>query len=130
MMATPIPAPTSPARVILVDDDPAVTRAIEFSFGLEGLQVSAFPDAAHLLDSPGLSEAGCLILDYQLPDMDGLHLLARLREDGVTAPAILITSNPKRVLRQQAAEAGAPIIEKPLLSDALLDSVKRALGTA
>ena len=116
--------------VILVDDDPAVTRAIEFAFGLEGLNVSTYADAAQVLESPRLADAGCLVLDYQLPDMDGLHLLARLREGGVTAPAILITTNPNRALRQQAAQAGTQIIEKPLLSDALLNSVRQALAAA
>ena len=134
--ACPAPAPAAAvpaahgAWVILVDDDPAVARAIEFAFGLEGLKVATYPDGARALASGRLPEAGCLVLDYQLPDMDGLQLLQRLRDGGVTAPAILVTTNPRRALRHRAEAAGAPIIEKPLLSDALLDSVRQALGPA
>ncbi|MDO1559527.1 response regulator [Brevundimonas sp. 2R-24] len=118
------------AQIVLVDDDPAVTRAIEFSFGLEGLTVWSYADGAGALSSDRLDDAGCLVLDYQLPDMDGLELLRRLRVQGVSAPAILITSNPKRDMRRRAEAAGAPIVEKPLLSDALLESVREALAEA
>ena len=116
--------------VVLVEDDPAVTRAIEFSFGLEGLRVRSYPDGATALASDQPAKAGCLVLDFHLPDMDGLELLEQLRADGVSAPAILITTNPKAALRQRALAAGAPIVEKPLLTDGLLDSVRHALKAA
>lgn len=114
--------------VILVDDDPAVARAVAFALGLEGLRVSAHTDGKQALASIHLPYAGCLVLDYHLPDMDGLELLRRLRERGVDAPAILVTSNPKQALRARAASAGALIIEKPLLTDALLVAIRQALG--
>jgi two-component system response regulator FixJ len=128
MIAAPKPRPAP--CVVLVEDDPAVTRAIEFSFGLEGLQVRSYPDGATALASDQPRHAGCLVLDFQLPDMDGLELLERLRADGVSAPAILITTNPKTALRRRAQVAGAPIVEKPLLTDGLLDSVRQALEAA
>ena len=71
---------------------------------------------------------GCLVLDYNLPGIDGLDLLERLRAAEVTLPAILITTNPRKALRARAALAGVQIVEKPLLTDALRDSVNAALG--
>ena len=127
---TPVPTSHSDPCVVLVDDDPAVTRAIEFSFGLEGLQVRSYPDGATALASDQPRQAGCLVLDFHLPDMDGLELLDRMRARGVSAPAILITTNPKAALRRRALAAGAPIVEKPLLTDGLLDSVRHALKAA
>ena len=115
--------------VLLVDDDPAVTHAVQFSFDLEGLDVRSFSDAAGLLGAD-LPAQGCLVLDYHLPDMDGLELLERLRADGVRLPAVLMTTNPRMILKARAAAAGVPIIEKPLLTDALLTAVRRALGKA
>lgn len=114
--------------VILVDDDPAVTHAMQFSFDLEGLDVRSFRDAESVLAASDLPETGCLIIDHNLPGMDGLALLEQLRAIGVRLPAILITTNPRTALRNRAAAAGVPIIEKPLLTDALLTTVRKALA--
>lgn len=114
--------------VILVDDDPAVTHAVQFSFDLEGLDVRSFSDAESLLAMQDLPKEGCLVLDYRLPGADGLELLERLRAKGVRMPAVLITTNPRPHLRTRAAAAGVPIIEKPLLTDALLTAVRSALA--
>ncbi|MDI1328104.1 MAG: response regulator [Brevundimonas sp.] len=121
------PNPPRPA-VFLVDDDPAVAHAVQFSFDLEGLNVSSFRDAESLLAAGDLPEKGCLVLDYHLPGLDGLELLDRLRANDVRMPAVLITTNPRPHLRARAAAAGVPIIEKPLLTDALLTAVRSALA--
>ena len=125
---TSLPTLSARPAVVLVDDDPAVAHAVQFSFDLEGLDVRSFRDAESLLASGDLPEKGCLILDYQLPGADGLSLLEQLRANGVDLPAILITTNPRPHLRARAAAAGVPIIEKPLLTDALLTAVCSALG--
>lgn len=124
-----IPVSTSPRpTVILVDDDPAVAHAVQFSFDLEGLDVRSYRDAESLLASPVMPENGCLVVDQNLPGMSGLALLERLRAIGVRLPAILITTNPRAVLRDRAAAAAIPIVEKPLLTDALLMTVRKALS--
>lgn len=126
---TVLPAITaSRPAVFLVDDDPAVAHAVQFSFDLEGLDVRNFRDAEALLASGALPDKGCLVLDYQLPGVNGLELLDRLRANGVRLPAVLITTNPRTNLRARAAAAGVPIIEKPLLTDALLTAVRSALA--
>lgn len=114
--------------ILLVEDDPAVVNALTFSLELEGFDVCAYADGEALLASTPLPTRGCLVLDYNLPGIDGLDLLERLRAAEVNLPAILITTNPRRALRLQAAMAGVQIIEKPLLTDALRDSVRNALA--
>lgn len=121
-------SPGSRPTVFLVDDDPAVAHAVQFSFDLEGLDVRNFRDAESLLACGPLPDKGCLVIDYQLPGVDGLALLDRLRENGVRMPAVLITTNPRPHLRARAAAAGVPIIEKPLLTDGLLSAVHSALA--
>lgn len=118
---------TSPAPVVaLVEGDPAVTHAISFAFGLEGLQVRPHAAGADLL-ADGAAGVGCIVANAQLPDMSGLELLGRLRAEGVRTPGILIATHPGPALRQGARAAGVAIVEMPLLNDALLDTVRSAL---
>ncbi len=116
--------------VIVVDDDPAVRNSLKFSLEIEGFAVRTYRDGGDLLGDSALPSDGCLVIDYLMPDMSGLDLLDRLRVRHVEMPAILITSHPSSVLRERAADAGVPIIEKPFLGNALVDGIRGALGQA
>lgn len=63
-----------------------------------------------------------------MPTMNGLELLARLRDRGVSIPAVVITSHPNRKLRERIAAAGVPLIEKPFLGNALTERIREAFG--
>ena len=117
-------SPPPPARaILLVEDDEAVRTSLQFALELEGFTVDAFrTSAAALAHRP--SSCAALIVDYWLPDINGLALLARLRAAGVDAPALLITSNPTTLLRTRAKAVGAIVIEKPLLGDAIIAAVQ------
>jgi len=114
--------------IFVVDDDVAVRSSLKFSLEIEGFSVKAYPEAANLLAEADLPSAGCLVLDYNLPGMNGLALLKRLRERGISMPALLITTHPSLALRERAAAAGIRIIEKPLLNNALLEGLREALA--
>jgi FixJ family two-component response regulator len=120
----------SPQRplIVIVDDDPAVRGALTFSLELDGFDVEACDSGEALLRHPLSARKTCLVIDQKLPGMSGLDALARLRARNVTAPAILITSNPQRALRDAARSAGVPIVEKPLLGDALVGDIRRAFA--
>jgi two-component system, LuxR family, response regulator FixJ len=122
-------SPVHPAIVIVVDDDPAVLNSLKFAFEIEGFDVRAYPSAGALLDNGGLPGRGCLVLDYQMPGMNGLALLKRLRDRGETLPALLITT-PNAAVYSQAAAAGVPIVEKPLFGDTLVGKVRDMLATS
>jgi two-component system response regulator FixJ len=66
------------------------------------------------------------VIDYNLPGMNGLTPLDKLRERAVSMPAILITTHPSAAVCQRAAAAGISIIEKPLLGNALIEGVRHA----
>jgi FixJ family two-component response regulator len=116
--------------VVLVDDDRAVLNALKFSLELDGFQVATYARGSELLARSSFPTAGCLIIDFRLPDMDGLSLLAALRRRAVTLPAILITSRPNAALRRRAAADHVSIVEKPLLGDALSNSIQSLLAGA
>ena len=113
--------------VVIVDDDPAVRGSLTFSLELDGFDVEAFESGEALLLRELPLRPTCIVLDQKLPGISGLEALRQLRARHVESPAILITSHPHRDLVEAAAEAGVSIVEKPLLGDALLRDIHRAL---
>ncbi|MBB3889658.1 FixJ family two-component response regulator [Phenylobacterium haematophilum] len=116
-----------PAPLLLVDDDPAVRTALKFALEIDGYEVETFPDAESLAACPRLPAEGCLVVDLQLPGMDGLELVEVLRRRAVRLPALLITTHPNAQVRSRAKAAGVDIVEKPLLAETLGEAINRAL---
>jgi FixJ family two-component response regulator len=116
------------ATVLVVEDDAALAESLKFALELEGFDARTFGDAESVLAAPSLPERGCLIVDLKLPGLDGLELIRRLRERGVALPAVLMTSNPLPGFRARAAAALTPIVEKPLLCDDLVDTVRELIA--
>jgi two-component system, LuxR family, response regulator FixJ len=113
--------------VIVVDDDGAVRNSLKFSLEIEGFAVRTYSDGQELLNRGDASASSCLIIDYNLPGISGLEMIARLREEHVNVPAILITSLPTLATTEHARQAHIPIVEKPFLDNALIDQVHAAL---
>jgi FixJ family two-component response regulator len=114
--------------VFVVDDDAAVRNSLKFSLEIEGFEVLVFADGQQLLGQSELPVPGCLVVDQHLPQMKGLELITELRRRDSRIPAILITSNPSDAIRRQAALAGVPIVEKPLLNSMLFDVIRQAMA--
>ena len=122
-----MPAVTGP--VLVVDDDAAVRQSLKFALEQEGLEVRLYGSGAQLLADGELPSAGCLVIDFAMPDMDGIVLLDRLRERKVDLPAILISSPASPRLRERALRVGFRLVlEKPLEDGALLEGVTGALA--
>jgi two-component system, LuxR family, response regulator FixJ len=116
-LATPLPV------IAIVDDDPAVCNSLKFSLELEGFAVRAYRSGAEFLAAGDFRDCNCFIIDQRMPGMSGMELIAILREGKVSIPAILIVSQLNNVLSARAAEARIPIIEKPLLNNALVEKI-------
>lgn len=114
--------------VIVVDADAGLRHSLWFSLAAEGYAVSTYANGGELLSIRELPERACLVVDYNLPDMTGLDLVAQLRDRSVGLPIILVTNNPNAPLRRRAEKAGVPMIEKPLLGDSLLNRIVAAFG--
>lgn len=120
--------PGGTPTVVIIDDDAAVTASLRFALETEGLSVKDYQSAAALLAEVDPGRTGCLVIDYLLPETNGLELLRTLRSMGVAAPAIIITTNPGAVLEERVEAAGAEIIEKPLLGNALVEAIRASLN--
>ncbi|MBV9835887.1 MAG: response regulator [Alphaproteobacteria bacterium] len=115
--------------VAIVDDDAAVRHALKFALESEGLNVRVHGRAPALLDDPELYRYGCLVIDYRMPDVDGLELVDALRRRGVSAPIIMITGRANAGMRERAGRAGIDtILEKPLSDSALSTAIHSALA--
>ncbi|MFN3513853.1 MAG: response regulator transcription factor [Phenylobacterium sp.] len=115
--------------VILVDDDAALRTALKFNLEVEGFEVETCESGEAFLLRPAHPGPSCVILDYNLPGATGLETLHQLRQRGDDTPALIITSNPPLTLRDAVRETtGARLVEKPLLGDALLGSIRELLA--
>jgi two-component system, LuxR family, response regulator FixJ len=117
-----------PPLVIVIDDDPAVCGSLKFSLELEGFVVRTYGSGAELLRTDDFDACKCFVVDQRMPTMTGMELIGKLRDQRILTPAILIISHPSAVLSARAASAGIPIVEKPLLNNALVDRIRDACG--
>ncbi len=107
-------------RVVIVEDDPALLSALQFSLEAEGYEVRAFATQSEILARREVFlAAACLVVDYRMAPLDGLELCALLQGLGFEAPAILVTSHPDEECRRSARALGVKIVEKPLLTNDL-----------
>ena len=68
------------------------------------------------------------VIDQKLADTTGLEIIMRLRASGVATPSVLITTNLPTHLRIRATTLAIPIVEKPLLTDALFATIRELIG--
>ncbi|WP_121117723.1 histidine kinase [Croceibacterium ferulae] len=104
----------NPRPIIVFEQDRAVLASLQFALALEGYRV--VDGESRATDPAG---AACLIIEQRRHADTGLRLLDRLRARGLRAPAILLATNPPAATKSQAIEAGAILVEKPLLGDRL-----------
>ena len=121
---------TNRPTVVIVDDDSAVCGSLKFSLELEGFAVRIYSDAAEALRASNLDACDCFVIDQRMPKMTGLELIDALRRRHISTPAILIISHPNDTVSVRAANAGIPIVEKPLLTNALVERIREACGLA
>jgi FixJ family two-component response regulator len=121
--------PNSTPVVAIVDDDAAVGNAIEVLMRSMGLIARAFSSGAEFLRSPELARTGCLVVDFDMPNMSGLDLHNNLSLLGKKIPTVLITAYPNDAIRARALQAGVICyLPKPFDESELLKCIHTALG--
>ena len=114
--------------VCIIDDDESVRVATTCLVRSLGHAVRTFASGEEFLKSPYVEDAGCLIVDVNMPRMSGLELQSRLREKGLAPPIIFITAYPEERARARALEAGAICyLDKPFDSATLIECLDLAL---
>lgn len=123
-------SPYKPA-VYVVDDDAGVLGSLRFLLETDGFNVRTFRSGTALLNAAQPTGVDCLVIDYKMPDMNGIDLVGLLRGNKVAAPVILITGYPDEKIAARAAAAGVEhVLLKPLLGDSLVKHIKSAIHGA
>jgi len=118
------------AMIYVVDDDLDVLGSLQFLLETDGFDVRTFKSGAALLEDAAPAGADCFVIDYKMPNMNGLDLVKRLRNRHISAPIILITGYPDEHIPEMAATVGVHhVLRKPLLDDSLIGHIRGALGT-
>ncbi|MEZ6088793.1 MAG: response regulator [Pirellulaceae bacterium] len=113
--------------VCIVDDDDAVRMSLGNLFRAHGYRVKLFSLAKEFLDQL-VAEPACLILDLEMPGLNGFDLQAQLRDRGMDVPTIILTGHGDVPRSVRAMKAGATdFISKPFDTNQLLESVERAM---
>lgn len=115
------------ANILFIDDDPytlaTYQKAVEI-FGHQALIASTATEAIDLMIDEALD---LIILDKNMPDMDGFELLSQIKDRKIvnTTPIVMISADPKELVMDQALQAGATAyVSKPIRLDTLMKLIQ------
>lgn len=118
----------APSIVHVIDDDPAVRRALDSLFRSVGLETRTYETATGFLEHDPPSAPGCLVVDIRLPDMNGLDFQDRILSGGLQMPVILMTGHADIPMTVRGMKAGAvDFLTKPFRDQDMLDAVMAAI---
>src|SRR5438270_13116266 len=95
------------ARVLVVDDEPAVRRALERALKLESYDVTLAEDGEEALDVLARQPAAAVVLDEMMPRLDGLEVCRRMRKAGDRTPILMLTARDAIDDRVKGLDVGA-----------------------
>jgi FixJ family two-component response regulator len=112
--------------IAVVDDDPAVLKALSRLLRSHAFRARTYGSGQEFLSALPAGLPDCLIVDLQMPEMNGLELQQHLASNGIKIPTILITAYDDVALRDQAGLVAS--LRKPLQEKALFDAIDKAVG--
>ena len=117
------------ATIFVVDDDVSARRGLSRLLRTAGYNVFSYADASEFLAAVTQTPKTCLLIDAQMPGLNGICLMEELASRGISIPAIFITADGNPETRDLAREIGAVgFFRKPVDGPALLDAIEWALS--
>jgi FixJ family two-component response regulator len=114
--------------IAIVDDDPAVLKALSRLLRTHSFRARTFASGQELLGALPAGLPECLIVDLQMPEMNGLELQRHLVSNGITIPMILISAHDDIALSEHEPGIVASL-RKPLQEQVLFEAIGKAVGT-
>jgi FixJ family two-component response regulator len=115
-------------RISILDDDPAVTRALDRLLSANQFDVQTYENASELIASMEFSSPDCLILDLFMGDMSGSEIHEHLRAKNIVVPTIIITAHAAADMHTKYDAKGiAAFLGKPLHGPTLIQAIYAAI---
>src|SRR5260370_15238105 len=117
------------SQVYVLDDDISVREAVESLIRSVGLRVRTLASAQDVLASLRKERQNCLVLDIQLPDINGFELQQELAANDIQIPIIFLTGHGDIPMSVRAIKAGAlEFLTKPFEDEDLLEAIRNAIA--
>lgn len=117
--------------IYIVDDDESVIAALQNLLSSEGYLISAFTSPTEFLQQPQYHTPSCLIVDLNMPSLNGFDVSENLTERGYSIPTIFLTGFGTIPITVKAMKAGAfQFLTKPVMPDDLIQVVSEAIALA
>ena len=118
-------------RVFVVDDEASVRKSLGRLLKAAGYRVETFASAREFLQRPADNAIACLVLDVQMPELNGMELQQALMDTNRVLPIVFITGHGDIPMSVRAMKAGATdFLSKPFDEKDLLEAIQRALDQA
>ena len=123
-----------PLRILLAEDHPTNRRVVQLILGSQGVDLISVEDGAQALEAFAASDFDLVLMDMQMPCMDGLSATRAIRSlegerGGARTPVIMLSANAMAEHRQEALAAGADLhVAKPITAASLLAGIHQAVG--
>lgn len=121
---------SQPPLLAIVDDDEPVLSGLRHLLHACGFKAETFTSGLAFLDSLPALRPACVLLDIQMPGLDGYEVMAAMAASGFFLPVILMTGDTNPAVREQALRAGAvALLRKPFTDVQMLEAIGGALGS-
>jgi CheY-like chemotaxis protein len=120
---------TSPLPTILVvDDEPGIRTMIQFELSQQGYEILTAESGVKALEMLDGRKVDLILTDMRMPQMDGLELIARVRQILPTIPIVLMTGFVEERVRKVQEQKVSGTLNKPFTIDQLAEMVHKVLG--
>jgi len=110
--------------VHIVDDDESVQKALSRLMRSAGIESCTYESSKSFLEKVHNDSHACILMDMNMPNMNGLELAAQLKQKGIQLPVIAISARDDDGVRQLARDLGVKFfLRKPVDDQALLDAI-------
>jgi FixJ family two-component response regulator len=119
----------SPALIAIIDDDPSVCRALKRLIRSLGMRAATFPSGESFFHTVGsVEKPDCVVVDVQMPGMNGLEVQERMVQELPDIPLIFMTAHSDEAVAKRVVAMGAVgFLNKPFADNSLIELIQQAL---